>query len=187
MPRAMTSLVLTVASLAACGDDPVTYSEPVGISMTADSGDLVAGRVEEEKNINTESGNPYGAFVENARAEVDGDPSAIRIDEVTLTLDTGASTNVAALGLVFANVDVAFEMSSGAMVPVAGAELTTEVDAGPIGLDVGFDSDGLSDVDYDDLLAGGFKVWLTGDAAAGFDVLDASADLEVTFYFTALD
>lgn len=172
---------------AACGDDPVSYSEPVGIQMTAASSDLNGGRVEEDKNINTESGNPYGAFVDNARAEVGGDPSEIRVDEVSLTLDVGASSNVAALGLVFADVDVSFEMSSGTIVPVAGLVLDAEADAGPIALDVGFDSDGISDADYADLLGGGFKVLLTGEAAAGFDVLDANADLEVTFLFTALD
>jgi hypothetical protein len=176
-----------VAVSAACGDDPVSFSEPVGIRMTADSGDLVDGRIEEDKNINTESGNPYGAFIDSARAEVGGDPSAIEVDEVTITLDAAGSTNVAALGLVFADVAVSFEMSSGELVPVADQVLTADTDAGPVALDVAFDSGALSDEDYADLLGGGFKVWLSGEAAAGFEALDANADVEVTFLLTALD
>ncbi len=169
------------------GDDPVSVSDVVDLKLSLSSGDVAGNNLSDEKNVNTESGNPYGAFVDDARAEVGGDPSAIRVDEVTIELDPGASTNVDALGLVFADVAVSFEMSSGEIVLVASDELTADADAGPLALDVAFDSDALSDADYADLLGGGFKVMLSGEAAAGFAALDASADLEITFLLTALD
>jgi hypothetical protein len=92
------------------------------------------------------------------------------------------------LGLVFGGeAEVSFEMNSGEIYLVATREFTGDEDAGPIPFDVHLDSDTITDEDYADLLAGGFKVWITSDAAPGFDGLDASADIEVTFLFTALD
>ncbi len=56
-------IALGSLALAACGDDPVSYSEPVGINLKAKSSDTINNVVTDDKGINTESGNPYGAFV----------------------------------------------------------------------------------------------------------------------------
>src|SRR4051812_48374408 len=90
--------LLAVLVLAACGDDPVSYSAPVGIELKAKSGDVTNNAVNEEKGITTESGNPYGAFITDARAKLGGkDPSEISLDKMTLTLNIAKSTNVATI------------------------------------------------------------------------------------------
>ena len=58
----MTKLPLALCALAACGSDPVSFSEPVGIELKAKSGDVTNAAMTEQKDITTESGNPYGKF-----------------------------------------------------------------------------------------------------------------------------
>ena len=102
------SLVLCTG---ACGDDPVSYSAPVGINLKAKSADTVNGVVSDEKGIKTESGNPYGAFVNDARKQLGRDPGVIDVERVELFLGAG-STGVTALGEVFTGtVDVLFQMN----------------------------------------------------------------------------
>src|SRR3954469_79201 len=98
-----------VLFLGACSDDPVSYSAPVGINLKAKSGDTANNVVSEEKGITTESGNPYGAFITDAKQKLGGkDPTSIEIDKVELFLG-GTSTNVTRLGEVFdGTVDVLF-------------------------------------------------------------------------------
>jgi hypothetical protein len=81
------TLLLVVA--AACGSDPVNYSSPVGIELKAKSGDVSGTAISEQKDITTETGNPYSAFVNDATRMIGRDPARIEIDELTLTL--GAS------------------------------------------------------------------------------------------------
>ena len=179
---------LTLLAATACGDDPVSYSDPVGIALSVKSGDVGAGAVLEEKNINTESGNPYGAFVTAAEAEIGGSPSRISVDATTLTLDA-TSKNVDELPAVFAGVvSVSFVMNtSGATYPVASGTIGADDGAGPVALDVDFDSDDMEDADYDDLVGGSFKVVLAGVSATGFANLDADANLSVVLTFRAYE
>ena len=90
----ITSLAAIVA-LTACGDDPVSYSSPVGINLKAESGAVSGTAISDEKGITTESGNPYGAFVTEARKALGRDPSRIELDGLTLTLGAN-STGVTA-------------------------------------------------------------------------------------------
>src|SRR5256885_7155216 len=97
----MTSLFFLAVSLAACGSDPVSFSAPVGINLKAKSSDVSGTSLTENKEINTESGNPYGAFVTDARAKLGGkDPSVIELSGLTLLLG-GTSTGVTTLDQVF--------------------------------------------------------------------------------------
>src|SRR5258706_10931080 len=95
-------------ALAACGTDPVNYSAPVGIELHAKSADVNMSVVTEQKDITTETGNPYGAFVNAAKAKLGGkDPSRIEIDSLTLTLGA-QSTGVSKLDDVLTgDIDVA--------------------------------------------------------------------------------
>lgn len=180
---------LVLLSIGACGDDPVKYSEPVGINLKAKSSDTTNNTVSNDKGITTESANPYGAFVNAAKAELGGkDPSHIAIDKVTLFLGA-SSTNVTKLGEVFdGTVDVLFLIndSNNSYAAASGAVAATTT-AGPIDLDPSFDSDMLPDFDYLKLLGGNFKVVLRGPAAAGFTTKGADAELQVTFTFTAFE
>src|SRR5687768_10416129 len=112
MRSALPTLIILLACVAACGDDEVSYSAPVGIKLSLASGDVDNGQLLDEKNINTESGNPYGAYITAAREELGGhDPGDIRLDHLTLQLDT-TSSGVTTLADVFAGaVAIEFVMS----------------------------------------------------------------------------
>ena len=176
-------------ALGACSDDPVKYSEPVGINLKAKSSDTTNNTVSNDKGINTESANPYGAFISAAKAKLGGkDPGGIEIDKVTLLLGA-SSTNVTKLGEVFTgNVDVLFQINdSNNSYPAAAGPIDATTAAGPMDLDPSFSSDPMPEFDYLKLLGGGFKVVLRGPAATGFMAKGAEADLQVTFTFTAFE
>ena len=184
--------VLAFAALlpvAACGDDPVRFSEPVGINLKAKSADTTGGVVSDEKGITTESGNPYGKFVSDARAALGGaDPARIELEGLTLTLGAG-STGVARLGEVFTGqVDVQFIMNdTDNVVPAGGGMIAATADGGPLDLEATFTSDGVASVDWTKLLGGSFKVAIRGPAGADFETKGADADLQLTLSFVAYE
>jgi hypothetical protein len=181
--------LLSVVALAACGDDPISYSAPVGINLKAKSADTVNNVVSDEKGINTESGNPYGAFITEAKNRLSGkSPSSIEIDKVELFLGAG-STNVTRLGEVFdGNVEVLFQINdTNNSYPAASGAVPAATGAGPFELGVTFDSGALPEFDYLKLLGGSFKVVARGPAAAGFTTKGADADIQITFTFAAFE
>src|SRR5438132_10328541 len=93
----ITSFLLLSITVAACGSDPVSFSAPVGINLKAKSGDVSGTAISEQKDITTETGNPYGMFVNDAKAKLGGkDPSTIELNGLTLLLG-GQSTGVTKL------------------------------------------------------------------------------------------
>src|SRR5262245_34636901 len=134
----MTHLTLAVATLAlsfvACTDDPVSYSEPVGINLKAKSSDTTDAVVSDEKAISTEQSNPYGAFIANAQTSLGGgDPGRIEVDRVELLLGA-SSTGVTRLAEVFAGeIEVLFQMNdTGNSYPVAAHDMGLAVGQGPV-------------------------------------------------------
>lgn len=184
----MRKLALALVILAACGSDPVSYSQPVGIELKAKSGEAPNNVITDDKEINTESGNPYGAFVADARAKIGGDPSRITVDHVDLLLGAG-STGVTTLGEIFlGNVDLLFQVSdSNDTFPVGSVAIDAQTAAGPIGVDTTFDTADANDADYVKILGGGFKVVLRGNAAVGFTSKGADANIQATFTFAAFE
>lgn len=184
------SLGLTLGSLtlAACGDDPVSYSAPVGINLKAKSSDTVNNVVSDEKGITTESGNPYGAFTSDARRELGRDPGSIDVEEVTILLGAG-STGVTRLGEVFTgNVEILFVMNdTNNTYAVAAGTIDAAATGGPHELGASFDAGGVPALDYDKLVGGSFKVALRGPAATGFSTKGADADVQVTLTFAAYE
>ncbi len=181
-------LLIPIALCAACGDDPVSYSAPVGINLKAKSADTVSGTVSDEKSITTESGNPYGAFVSDARAQIGRDPGLIDVESVELFLG-GGSTGVVALGEVFAGeVDLVFQMNdTNNAFSVAAGTISAATTAGPVAFDVTFAAEMVPDLDYVKLLNGSFKVIARGTAAPSFESKGAEADLQVTLTFAAFE
>lgn len=181
---------LTIATLAfGCGDDdPISYSAPVGINLKAKSSDTVNNVVTDEKGINTESGNPYGAFVSDAKRELGRDPGSVDVEELTVFLGAG-STGVTRLGEVFTgNVEVLFLMNdTNNSYPVAAGTVEASATGGPVALSATFSSDGVPDADYAKLLGGSFKVVMRGPAAVGFTSKGADADVQVTLTFSAFE
>lgn len=180
--------VSALAVCAACGDDPLSYSAPVGITLKAKSADTVNGVVTDDKGINTESGNPYGAFVGDARAKLGRDPALIDVERVELFLG-GTSVGVAALGEVFAGtVDIVFEMNdtNNAFKAASGA-IDATTGSGPVELGVVFAAEEIPDLDYVKLLQGSFKLIVRGPAAPTFSMKGAEVDLQVTLTFAAFE
>jgi hypothetical protein len=177
---------LLLVMVAACGSDPVNYSSPVGIELKAKSGDVSGTAISEQKDITTESGNPYGAFVNNATQMLGRDPSRIEIDDLTLTLGA-QSTGVATLDAVLVgDVDVAFIVNDTNNTYDAG-HVTNPTGVGPVPVDPVFEWSLVADQDRPKMLAGSFKVVVRGPAAAGFATKGAEASLQTTFTFTAFE
>lgn len=180
-----TSLVCLIA-VAACSDDPVSYSAPVGINLKAESGAVNGTAISDEKGITTESGNPYGAFVADARAALGRDPARIEIDSITLTLGA-QSTGVTALEQVYAgDVDVLFLMNDTNNTYPIG-RVTNPTGTGPVDVGVLLESDAVSDTDWPKFLGGSFKVVIRGTAATDFATKGAKADLQLNFTFAAFE
>jgi len=177
-------LVLTsTLALGACSDDPVSYSAPVGINLKAKASDVAANAITEQKAITTESGNPYGAFINDATAKLGHAPGRAEVDHVTLLLG-GTSQGVARLEDVFTgSVDVAFVLDDTNNTYDVGT-IGNPTGVGPDGLDVTFEASALAPQDVIKYLGGGFKVALRGTAAAAFTGGE-EADLQVTLTFAA--
>jgi hypothetical protein len=173
--------------LAGCGD-PVSFSAPVGINLKTKASDAKDGVVNSEKGITSETGNPYGAFITDARGKLDGrDPARIEISSLTLLLGA-QSTGVTALEQVFTGqVDVFFVMNdTNNSYPVGNIKNPTG--SGSEEITVTFDSDTISGVDRSKLLSGAFKTTLRGPAAASFaPPSTAEANLQLTFAFEAFE
>lgn len=181
----MTKLPLLFVFVAACGSDPVGYSAPVGIELKAKSGDTANASITEQKDITTESGNPYGAFTNDAMTKLGGKtPSSIGLDQLTLTLG-GQSTGVNALEqVVTGDVDVAFVVNNSNNTYDAG-HVTSPTGVGPVDMSTIFDWSKVAAADRTEMLGGGFKVVLRAPAATDFATKSAEASLQVTFTFAA--
>lgn len=179
--------LLALVVVAACGDDPVNYSAPVGIELKVKSGEVTAtNALTPDKGITTESGNPYGAFVSEAERKLGRDPSEIALAKVTILLGAG-STNVANLEQVMTgDVYVSFLMNDTNNTFVA-AHWASPTGIGPVEGDSSFDWDALAGDDITKFLGGSFKVALNAPAAADFSTKGAEAVLQVTFTFSAFE
>jgi hypothetical protein len=181
----MKLLLASLLLVAACGSDPVNYSAPVGIELHAKSGDVTQSVVTEQKDITTESGNPYGAFINDAKAKLGGkDPSRIEIDKMTITLGA-QSSGVSTLDQVMTgDVDVAFLANTSNNTYDAG-HIMSPTGVGPDDMDPSFDWSMVAQQDIAQMIGGSFKVVLRGSAAADFSTKGADATIQVTFTFTA--
>ncbi len=178
--------LLALVLLAACGDDPVSFSEPVGIELKAKSGDVANMTLTPEKSITTESGNPYGKFVDDATAKLGTAPGRIEIDAVTLTLGA-QSTNVSSLDQVMTgDIAVQFLTNDTNNTFVAG-HWASPTGLGPVDGDPSFDWDMVGDPDVAKFLSGSFKVVLNAPAAGDFSTKGAEASLQLTFTFSAFE
>lgn len=171
--------------LVACGEDPVSTSQPVGINLDVKGEDKIT-TVNVDKGITTESGNPYGAFVDAAKRDLGKDPSKIDVESVELLLGSKV-TGVTKLEDIFGGqVDVLFLMNdTNNTYPVAHAESVTGT--GPIDMTIDWDPESVSEADFAKLLGGSFKVVLRAPAAASFQVKGPSATLQATFKMTAFE
>lgn len=183
----MKTPLLALVLLAACGDDPVNYSAPVGIELKVKSGDVANAAISEDKSITTESGNPYGAFVTAAQTKLGHDPGAIDVDKVTLTLNTAKSTGVTTIDQVLTgDVAIQFVMND-TNDPFTIAHFASPTGVGPVEGTPAFDWTAVGGDNVAKMMAGSFKVVLSGPPATDFATKGAEASLTVTFTFTAFE
>lgn len=172
--------------LAACGSDPVSFSEPVGINLKAKSGDVNQTTITESKSITSEQSNPYGKFVNDARAKLGHDPKRIEVEGLTLTLGAD-STNVTLLQEVFAGaVDVSMIMNDTNNTYVIG-HVNNPTGVGPVDVDITLDGSTIAAQDFTKYLGGSFSVVARGAAATTFATKGAEASLQLTFTYAAFN
>ena len=179
--------LIALVLLAACGDDPVNYSDDIGIEIKTKSGDAADQAITEEKGITTESGNPYGAFITEAKNRLGHDPSNIVLEKLTITLG-GQSTGVTALEQVMTgDVWVKFLMNDTNNTFTVG-HFVSPTGPGPVGGDPTFQmADDVTDADIAKVIGGSFKVVLNATPAADFAGKGAEASLQLTFTFSAFE
>jgi hypothetical protein len=179
--------LIALFALAGCSDDPVNYSAPVGIELKTKSGEVTASNaLTPEKSITTESGNPYGAFVNEAEGKLGRAPGSLDLDKLTITLGAG-STNVANLEQVMTgDVYVSFLMNDTNNTYVIG-HFGSPTGIGPVDGHSSYDWSAVAEQDIEKMLGGSFKVVLNAPAAADFSTKGAEAVLQLTFTFSAYE
>ncbi len=162
--------LLLIASAAGCGGNPVSFSEPVDITLQQlQSKDYSSGAmtISVSKDVRTANGNPYGAFITAAQQHLGGkNPSRIVITSLTLSIVTSPA------GLAFDQVftgavTISFQMVAGSNNTYQVGAITNPSGTGPVSLTVAFDSGAIQPGDYTSLLNGQFNVVLTGTATSG--------------------
>lgn len=172
-PGSIRSLIVIVVCLglcAGCDTSTVSYSAPVNVTFKAKSKKNQLGRLFGEKAMDAEIGDPYGAFISEARARMGRDPSVIQIERAELVL-TAASKGVTRLDEVLAgDMELVFSMNeTNSTYAVGAGALAASTLEGALPFGISFQSDDVPDLDYVKLLAGAFKVVAQGATAPGFD------------------
>jgi len=181
--------MLVVAMAAGCGsEDPantantVNYSGPVSINIDKfKDGEVRNNAFDADKSVSSESGNPYGMFLSQARATLGRAPAAVLVDRVTLTLGRD-STGVTAFEQILGGPLVVYLASSSSTVNIGTVAQPTG--AGPVEVVITATRDTLAPIN-NDLVQGSFKVGIRVPAAAA---LPRSFDAKVAtvLYFRAL-
>jgi hypothetical protein len=182
MKKALTIGLMLAATglLAGCDEDPVNATGRIVIELSGISqGDIVDGSVSNAKNVSTESGNPYHAFLVQANSTLGGDPARIRVEAAEITLDP-SSTGVASFADLFnASAEVFLDADVGGTVVVARVNAPTGT--GPVALEVVSTDDTLAPI-MDALLSGDFQVGVRGTTAlTSADDFDARIDVGIGF------
>ncbi len=185
------SLLAGALWLAACGEDPVSYSGPVGIELKADADKVTTagGPLTDSKHITDETGNPYGAFIGAARDVLGHDPSRIEVTGVTVLLGAD-STGVTMLGEIFdGSFEVLFEMSDthDTFAAAHGTIDATTQGGGPIVLTIDYDAETFTGTNLQKLISGGFNVVYRGPTQPTYMATTAKADLQITLTFEAFE
>jgi hypothetical protein len=179
--------LIALVLLAACSDDPVNYSDDIGIEIKTKSGDATDQAITEEKGITTESSNPYGAFISEAKNRLGHDPSDIVLEKVTVTLG-GQSTGVTALEQVMTgDAWVKFLINDTNNTFTVG-HFVNPTGPGPVAGDATFAmAADVTDADIAKVIGGSFKVVLNATPTADFATKGAEASLQLTFTFSAFE
>jgi hypothetical protein len=184
------SLLTALTSVAAlglfgCGGGPISVSQPITLSKTSSSNDVVTGVLTWDRGVNNDTGSPFANFIGAARQQLEGkDPSRLELTSASLFLG-GQSQGVTALEQVFSGrVDMLLQTSH---TSYAAAHLDQVSRAGPADFTVDFNWNAVAPADRSDLFNGNFDVVLRGEATTTFATTDSKADLQTTIGFQAYE
>lgn len=177
---------LTALTVAACGAGPVDSGT---ISLTVNSmneSDIrTPGTVQKDKNIGTETGNPWGRFIDVAQAECGRDPAGFEISSASIALDPGSDVT-AFPDVIDGTAAVFFSDVSGsdaAATKVDVGSTTGPTGAGPVALSVSGTRSNLAPL-RDRMVGGDFHVGVrAGTSLTGADQF--SMDVRVSFVVLA--
>lgn len=184
--RAAVAAAMTVA--AGCGDtsgtnaNTVNFSGPVAVNIDKfKDGEVRNEAFDVDKSVSTESGNPYGAFLQQARAVLGRPPAAVLVDRATLTLGAN-STGVTSFQQFLGGPLTLYLANSGTTVNIG--TVAQPMGAGPVEVTITATRDTLAPL-QNDLTQNSFKLGIRVPAAAGrprsFD-----AKVSTVLYFRAL-
>jgi len=179
------SLLLALATLAlfGCGGGPISTSQPITLTSTSSSGDVVAGVLTWDRSVDNDSGTPFANFIGSARQQLDGkDPATLELVSASLFLG-GQSEGVTGLDQVFSDrVDMLLQTSH---TSYPAAHLDHASGAGPDDFTVDLNWASVAPADRTELFNGNFKVVLRGNVVAAFATSNSKADLQTTIAFKA--
>lgn len=147
------------AFVTGCPEEPIAYSETVSLKLSGmKEGDVKNNELSEEKNVNSESGNPYGAFVKAATDALGRSPGRIAAKSAFLRIHSDSS-GVTDFGEIFTSMELFFSDSA------------TTIPVGTVGSPSGSSVEvALSEVDlealHDSMVGGDFKVGVRGATQA---------------------
>lgn len=176
-------VVLALGAVAGC-EEPAATSDTIVIRLSGiKESDIVDGFVEREKNVTTESSNPYAQFLSDAREALGTEPPEVRVEAASLTLG-GDSRNVAGFEELFTGeVNVFLRTDDGGTVYVA--RVTDPAGVGPVECEVIADDEALAPI-LPSLLDGGFRVGVRG-ATVRTATDNFEARIEVSIRFAAYE
>lgn len=165
-----------VLALAGCGGS-VVVSDYVSLKLSGiKDGDVKNGQVSEDKNINTEEGNPYADFLRLASEELGGDtPSKIEVQSVTLKVHSD-SKGISDFDALFLNMEVFVSSNDtianlGVFESIVGSVLNLK----------NIDNDSLAPL-QSALISGDFKMGIRGDVSDSLpDDFDLKISMDVQF------
>jgi hypothetical protein len=172
-------LIFFVAALPLvhCADDPVAYSEVVSLKLSGiKHGDVQNGVASEDKNVNSESGNPYGEFIKSAEDALGGaEPGRVVLTSALVGVHAD-SKGVIQLEQVFSSVELF--VSSGTGTYPVGETTALASSTADIVLAQDVDWQALHPI----LVGGDFKVGVRVDVVDDVpDDWDAKLFLDLTF------
>jgi hypothetical protein len=164
--------------LLSVGCKPDAVVNDIGINLNIKNADLDANNVLiTEKNIATEQGNPYGAFLSDIAAQLGGEPAVITLEAATLTLVGGDQTTIEELYVGAVTLTIVDD-AAGTETDIA--TITDPLGVGPLELTI--DSDAFDDEAFQATLNdGSFKMRVTGAAADAAANINADVALSLSF------
>ncbi len=174
--------------LVGCGSDeePISYSDAIGINLKAKSGDAKEGVIRDEKGITTESGNPFGGFIKEAEIRLGREPSRVELTALTLTLGAKSTGTNAFEEIFTGEVQIMFFFDDSKNTLNVG-RVADPTGTGPVAFNREFDFVGLGEADRNAFFNGSFKVVIRGANAVDFETNKIEAELLVTLHFEAFE